>query len=178
MGHSPMEITVGINVGHVNTHQKTCLPVLEDEWIRHASIPTCSLEMATGVHDMSACGGLQQCGDGLKLESLAPSEVPNANMICFGNKRDRDYRWLCGRDPGGKVLNVAGNSDSCGSAGGSQGVLTGRATNSGLGFADLVIDANARRDTENQNRRYSTANCHLLRPRDSHNVQQPAERKA
>lgn len=33
MGHSPMEITVGINVGHVNTHQKTCLLVLEDEWI-------------------------------------------------------------------------------------------------------------------------------------------------
>ena len=56
MGHSPMEVILGINGGHVNTHQKTCLPVLKDEWIQRASIPRGSPEMATWAHEMSVWG--------------------------------------------------------------------------------------------------------------------------
>lgn len=67
-------------------------------------------------------------------------------------------------------------------SGGYTAVLTGRATNSGVGFADLVTDANTQREIQkmragekkkNESRRYSTANCHLLRPRNSRNVQRP-----
>lgn len=122
-------------------------------------------------------GGLQHCRDWLNLESLAPSEAQNADMNCSGNRRDRGYR-CCVAETLWKGPDVSENAPRCGHLGGYQGFLTGRGTDSGLGFADLVIDANVQSDTENQKRKYSTASCPLLRPRNSPNVQPQAERNS
>ena len=129
MGHTTLwkslwELEGCIKVEHVDAHQKNSFPGLEGEWNQQADIPLLSLKTATWVHEVSEYGvsaAMQRWAESRHI-LLVHSEAENANKnFCRPAKKTRDCRWLCGRFPVGKALNIA--SKFVGSPGGLQTVL-------------------------------------------------------
>lgn len=135
-----------IKVGHVNVHQKNSLPALESDWNQWAvDIHVWSLEMVTWVHEINGYGGTAAVKrwDECKPIPLVLSEAQNANKSYSVCKGDRLWMtiwqvlWLEGPEHTWQVkpMLVAWGSYSW--------VLTGIDPDYELGFAYLVVYANA-----------------------------------
>lgn len=133
-----------LKVGHLNAHQKNSLPGLEGNRNQQADIPTRSLEMASWVHETNGYVGTaaEQIWAKSKHIPLATSETQKNNKIFLSdNKTGRDCLQE-GPEHSWQVKLMLG------ALGAYKLVLTGIDTDSLLGFAYPMVDANAQRIME------------------------------